>query len=299
MGQAVYDDLRIPAPYTVYTLAEKNGVKAASYRFTKVQPREPRSDYAALMRDECKNIGMKPVCGLGVNCKNDKDALYLGQGGTLHKNDNALMPKITSADQDLWDRFDNLCTYTGQQNMEKGQRSGTSKAFCLKGGTPSMWESVPTLKGTWIKKWLKTVQCSPWRTVGNGDFQVCTNGGVRGAQRHHYKRYNPWKTAALYNPGFMCGVKMAKGAQEPTVRVPGMVHDYCVAAAATVGAGSRPYSSKQLCKTGFRVGFEAQITGRVVTKEARLPVKGVTVSFKVPKTGHSGSSKSDAAGLGC
>jgi hypothetical protein len=65
-------------------------------------------------------------------------------------------------------------------------------------------------------------------------------------------------------------------------RPPGTQHEYCVAAVATVSAAAAAgvYSSSPKCEQ-FTVKFEAMIQGVVLTKEARLPVRGATISYHV------------------
>merc|ERR1719446_324857 len=61
-------------------LGSKNGVAAHRYRFEEVDPMDWGSDnYDTIMVDECKKIGMKPICDHPSYCNNADESLYLGQ----------------------------------------------------------------------------------------------------------------------------------------------------------------------------------------------------------------------------
>ena len=66
-------------------LGEKNGVSARSYEFTIAKLKSKKGSYSAGMRDACKQagIGMKPVCDHPSYCRNDQNALYLGQNNHI------------------------------------------------------------------------------------------------------------------------------------------------------------------------------------------------------------------------
>ena len=66
-------------------------------------------------------------------------------------------------------------------------------------------------------------------------------------------------------------LRLASGADTP--RKPGTKHTYCIVAASTIGAGAQPYMSNKICKKDFQISFEVQIVGKMLTKDAKLPVK--------------------------
>ena len=68
----------------------------------------------------------------------------------------------------------------------------------------------------------------------------------------------------------------------------GESHRYCVEAASSVGAGASEYHSPPSCTT-LTVAYNTAIKGTVLTKEARLPVEGVAVAYRVISTGSTGT----------
>ena len=63
------------------------------------------------------------------------------------------------------------------------------------------------------------------------------------------------------------------GADTSEPRKPGTKHTYCIVAASTIGAGAQPYMSNKICEKDFEISFEVQIVGKMLTKDAKLPVK--------------------------
>ena len=74
-------------------------------------------------------------------------------------------------------------------------------------------------------------------------------------------------------------------------RAVGSTHKYCVKATAMIGAGAGEYSSPPSCTT-LTVAFNTAFRGKVLTHQAKLPVEGVTVTYKVASTGTTGSAVS-------
>ena len=66
-------------PYTTAELGAKNGVPAQTYRFQMVKASTTSGKYSDIMINDCKKIGMKPVCDHPSYCKTDKNAVYIGQ----------------------------------------------------------------------------------------------------------------------------------------------------------------------------------------------------------------------------
>merc|ERR1711865_746958 len=73
--------------------------------------------YSDRMVEQCKKLGMKPVCDHRNYCRNDKKALYIGQSGHLaykpHRNNNNYSPAGFS---DIRGKWDSLCSYTNNAN---------------------------------------------------------------------------------------------------------------------------------------------------------------------------------------
>ena len=61
------------------SLKAQNGVAAADYVFEISYLSSKRGTYSNLMRSSCKVIGMKPLCDHPSYCRNDANALYIGQ----------------------------------------------------------------------------------------------------------------------------------------------------------------------------------------------------------------------------
>ena len=79
-----------------YTLGALGGVQAHTYEFARVTHTSSSGRYSDIMIAECKKHGMKPVCDNPTYCKNDADALYIGQSNHIsypaHRNRNSNFP---------------------------------------------------------------------------------------------------------------------------------------------------------------------------------------------------------------
>ena len=115
------------APFSA-SLGARNGVSAAEYLFKvfSVDKVGKKDYYKNIMIAACKTHGMKPVCDHPSYCRNDKNAIYLGQNTHLAR---------AGAPQDyshympcglnkLLPRWKNLCVYAGTS------LSSGSKAAC-------------------------------------------------------------------------------------------------------------------------------------------------------------------------
>ena len=69
--------------YITAELGAKNGVPARTYRFQMVKASTTSGKYSDIMINDCKKIGMKPVCDHPSYCKTDKNAVYIGQSHHL------------------------------------------------------------------------------------------------------------------------------------------------------------------------------------------------------------------------
>ena len=105
------------APPFVAKLGAKNGVPSATYKFRKVPSDAydvPHYNFKLIMISECKKVSMKPVCDHPSYCKNDKEALYLGQSNHL-----AYLPHRKTASYNpsgfdkIMSNWNGLCSYTG------------------------------------------------------------------------------------------------------------------------------------------------------------------------------------------
>jgi hypothetical protein len=95
----------------------KNGVGSRTYTFEIMVLAARNGKYSDRMREQCKKIGMKPVCDHRNYCKNDKASVYLGQTHHLayrpHRNNNNYSPPGLAAIRDKWN---GLCSYTNNAN---------------------------------------------------------------------------------------------------------------------------------------------------------------------------------------
>jgi len=98
-------------------IGAKNGAKGGMFTFEVTKLAARNGKYTDRMREQCKKFGMKPVCDHPSYCKNDKNALYLGQSGHLaykpHRNNNNYSPTGFSDIRTTWD---GLCSYTNGAN---------------------------------------------------------------------------------------------------------------------------------------------------------------------------------------
>jgi hypothetical protein len=96
----------------------------------------------------------------------------------------------------------------------------------------------------------------------------------------------------FYSDNGNCGEKLAPetsyddlmvslSADDEVGRTPGTLHDYTVKAVSNIGVGATGYVSKMISHARFRVGWEAVVAGQVISKDARLPINDVTVSYTV------------------
>ena len=69
---------KVVAPGVV-EFAAFNGQKSNEYEFMRATLSSRSGSYSALMVEQCKKIGMKPVCDHPSYCKDDINSLYIGQ----------------------------------------------------------------------------------------------------------------------------------------------------------------------------------------------------------------------------
>ena len=78
-----------------------------------------RGRYSSIMIEECRKLGMKPVCEYRNNCHNDRESLYIGQTYYLthssYRNNNNYHACGWNAIRSHWDRGamgQNICGYS-------------------------------------------------------------------------------------------------------------------------------------------------------------------------------------------
>jgi len=103
--------------YFTATLGGKNNVPGREYSFEISLLAKRTGKYSTRMIEQCRTLGMKPVCDHPNYCRNDVNALYIGQENHLayrpHRNNNGYMPDGFATIRDKWD---NLCSYTANAN---------------------------------------------------------------------------------------------------------------------------------------------------------------------------------------
>ena len=103
---------------TTASLGAKNGVSAHRYDLLIVKLSSMSSgSYSTQMISTCKKSGMKPVCDHPSYCKNDRNAVYIGQTGHLayppHRHHKNYAPAGLDKIHHLWNGH---CSYTGKAN---------------------------------------------------------------------------------------------------------------------------------------------------------------------------------------
>merc|ERR1711871_347363 len=115
-------------------LGSKNGVPARTYTFQMVKASTTSGKYSDIMINDCKKIGMKPVCDHPSYCKTDKNAVYIGQTHHLahggHRGTSAYFPSGWSTIASEWD---GLCAYTANH--------GSPKALCNHAAGSHAWQT--------------------------------------------------------------------------------------------------------------------------------------------------------------
>jgi len=118
------------------TLGARGGVKANSYVFQKVKLTRTNAKYQVLMIEACKKISMKPVCDHRHYCRNDKNALYLGQahhiGYPPHRRINSWFP---SGWGEISDNWSGMCNYAGRVQ-------GGGNALCNRPINTHSWQGA-------------------------------------------------------------------------------------------------------------------------------------------------------------
>merc|ERR1719242_2169820 len=123
------------------------------YTFRMVTTKDWKSFFGRTMVQECRKYGMKPVCDHPNYCRNDKDAVYLGQDHHVEYRPHRMQDKYFP---DGWNKikanFDGLCAYTG--------RHGGGKALC----------NIPWNTHSWQKagERANTFMCAKYKNLEPG-----------------------------------------------------------------------------------------------------------------------------------
>jgi hypothetical protein len=117
-------------------LGEKNGIDKGVYKFQKIRTKESGGNYDELMIAECAKVDMKPLCDHPSYCRNDANAVYIGQTYHIaylpHLNQDSYFP---SGWNELKQKFPkHFCTYTGSSG-------GRDKTLCTNGNSHS-WQAA-------------------------------------------------------------------------------------------------------------------------------------------------------------
>ena len=119
-------------------LGAKNGVLSATYKFRKVPSNAydaSSNNYKRIMISECKKFSMKPVCDHPSYCKNDKQALYIGQSKHLSKQQDRGTASYNPGGFDkIMSNWNGLCSYTGA--------AGNPRALCNIPVNTHSWQYV-------------------------------------------------------------------------------------------------------------------------------------------------------------
>ena len=113
-----------PASWNVFNakLGAKNGVSSHEYEFkvARLPPGQRGGRFSSRMVEVCRKYKMKPVCDHPSYCKNDGQALYIGQSNHMayrpHRNNNSYQP---GGFQKIRDKWNNLCSYTNNANSNQ------------------------------------------------------------------------------------------------------------------------------------------------------------------------------------
>jgi len=141
-------------------LGARNGVPPREYTFRLAQVNPSNNygdDFRTVSKEGCRKIGMLPVCDHPSYCKDDANAIYLGQDHHIshgsHMQNNGYFP---SGWNEIKKEFYGTCMYSfnanGPNSLCNNDASGNGNGFLEAGGNP--WGS---------HAWLR-----PSNTQGNG-----------------------------------------------------------------------------------------------------------------------------------
>eukprot|EP01048_Picozoa_sp_COSAG05_P012597 COSAG05_NODE_1275_length_5306_cov_1.982719_1_plen_155_part_00 len=125
-------------------LGAKNGVRSQKWEMQVIE-RLPQTNgkYSDRMIEECKKLDMKPVCDHPNYCRNDTDAIYIGQSHHIayapHRRNNNYMPTGFKSVEKL---FQGRCVYTANANG--------NYALCNNPGYSHSWKTPATANSGFV-----------------------------------------------------------------------------------------------------------------------------------------------------
>jgi len=131
------------APFQAWLDAGESSLGERRYSFRVVSTGQRGGKFGDMMRRECRKLGMKPVCDHPKYCKNDRNALYIGQKHHIshpkQRNDDSGFPKGWSF---IKDNFHGTCLYTGGH--------GGGKALCNYPFNTHSWRNLDDTFNTFV-----------------------------------------------------------------------------------------------------------------------------------------------------
>ena len=109
------------AGFTANLGAGRNGFRAGTYTFLKQTLASRSGSYSSRMIQQCLKYNMKPVCDHPNYCRNDLDALYIGQRSHItpygwHQSMDGINSWFPSGWSSISSHWDGLCSYTANAN---------------------------------------------------------------------------------------------------------------------------------------------------------------------------------------
>jgi hypothetical protein len=193
---------RVIRTYHNIRLAGRNGVPARRYTFREMRYDGHHSgDYSLTARKGCaKNgRGWKPVCDHPSYCRNDRNAIYLGQahhmayGGHWH---NSYMPRGLFVYKNRF-RRDGMCYYTGNHGGKHQNLCARGNSHWWRRATQSRYYMCARILGGWTPNHWRNAHLSCRTNTAHsnraGVIRARLSGGytmVGGGINNHYRHFN-------------------------------------------------------------------------------------------------------------
>ena len=182
----------------------KNGVPSRAYDWKVLKLSSRSGSYTANMISQCKKEGMKPVCDHPNYCRNDANAIYIGQTNHIsyrpHRLNNNYMPTGFKSVENL---FQGRCVYTANANG--------NYALCNIPGNSHSWRNPSQADVGFVCAKAIVVEGDPDGLEAIKPFieKKCVyTGSKNGTAICNVPSSSlSWKAAAQANPGFMCGMR--------------------------------------------------------------------------------------------
>ena len=230
-------------------LGAKNGVPAKAYLFQRVKLTSTSGSYSSLMRSACSGVGMKPVCDHPSYCKNDANALYIGQSSYLayrpYRNTNNYVPVGFAAVRDNWN---DLCSYTNNANGNYAACNIPSNSYswrypaqynpgfmCGKSTGQSTSQASSSSGGKLFPDGFESIQA-----ISTG---MCAYGSNATALCNTPTHSISWRSAAQFNRGFLCAMPTGKPVEVRLGAMNGVLSKTYTFTATTLATRSGSYSS--------------------------------------------------------